>query len=435
MKTFAILLSILGLLGSNMISSGEAIRIASYNIKFFSAGVVNQGDRLDKLKQVIAILDANVIGLQEIADRAGLELLFPPAQWEIVIDDASADDQDVALAVRKDKLKVKSHRFLFPNPQDDTFFPNHRDVLCGEIELLSGAGKFFVMVEHCKSRLGGRSATDSRREGAASRLVDKLKQEFDDLDFVILGDFNDNPDDRSLNILETGNANSPGGPEEIDGPLLVNLMDRLCAQGHVSHGRTPADIETDRIDTIDPDSRQRNNLARGTDANTGDILFDQILFPVWMLDKYVGGSVRVFDHPVAISGSSSTRASDHLPVYAEFDFESITPTPLPNELRIAALLPNPTGADAGREEVTISNGTGNAVNLAGFTLRDKSSNEFKLNGSVPAGSRLTFIMSTNSMPLNNDGDEVTLFDSQSIPKHKVTYSAADVKVGLAIQFP
>jgi len=434
MRILIVVISILRLLGSFTQSLAEVIRIASYNIQFFSTGVVNQGDRLAKLKQVIDLLDANVIGLQEIDDRAALELLFPPAQWEIVIDDASGDAQDVALVVRKDKLKVKSHRFLFPDAQDDTFYPNHRDLLCGEIELLNGAGKFFVMVEHCKSRLGGRSATDSRREGAASRLVEKIRQEFDDTDFVILGDFNDNPDDRSLNILETGDANAAGGPEEIDGPLLVNLMDRLCAEGHVSHGREASDIKNGRIDTIDPNSRQRNNVARGTDVNTGDILFDQILFPVWTLDKYVGGSVRVFDQPVALTGSSSTRASDHLPVYAEFDFQSVTPPPLANELRIVALLPNPAGADAGREEVSIANGTGTSVDLAGYKLRDKAGNEFILAGVVPSNSKLTVIMQSNSMPLNNDGDEITLFNPQGIQKHKVSYSAADVKVAQAINF-
>src|SRR5262245_36515695 len=78
----------------------QAVRVASYNIKFLSTGVSSKGDRLTKLKQVIALLDADVIGLQEIDDRAALELLFPPADWDIYIDDDSNDDQDVAVVVR-----------------------------------------------------------------------------------------------------------------------------------------------------------------------------------------------------------------------------------------------------------------------------------------------------------------------------------------------
>jgi hypothetical protein len=55
------------------------MRVATYNIQFLSTEVVNQGDRLSKLQEVIALLDAHVIGLQEIADRAALELVFPLA--------------------------------------------------------------------------------------------------------------------------------------------------------------------------------------------------------------------------------------------------------------------------------------------------------------------------------------------------------------------
>jgi endonuclease/exonuclease/phosphatase family metal-dependent hydrolase len=54
------------------------VRVATYNIQFLSTDVVNQGDRLGKLREVIALLDAHVIRLQEIADRAALELVFPP---------------------------------------------------------------------------------------------------------------------------------------------------------------------------------------------------------------------------------------------------------------------------------------------------------------------------------------------------------------------
>jgi hypothetical protein len=87
------------------------------------------------------------------------------------------------------------------------------------------------MVHHGKSRAGGRAATDFRREGAARAMIHVL-----DRDFILLGDFNGNPDDRSLNILETGDPNAPGGPEEIDGPFPANLTEPLMAEGHVSHG-------------------------------------------------------------------------------------------------------------------------------------------------------------------------------------------------------
>ena len=79
----------------------QVVRVASYNIKFLSTAVTGQGDRRAKLQEVIDRLEADVIGLQEIKDRAALDLIFPSSQWEIVIDDDSGSDQDVAVVVRK----------------------------------------------------------------------------------------------------------------------------------------------------------------------------------------------------------------------------------------------------------------------------------------------------------------------------------------------
>jgi hypothetical protein len=39
------------------------VRVATYNIKYLSTDVQSQGDRLNKLQQVIELLDADVIGL------------------------------------------------------------------------------------------------------------------------------------------------------------------------------------------------------------------------------------------------------------------------------------------------------------------------------------------------------------------------------------
>lgn len=65
-------------------------------------------------------------------------------------------------------------------------------------------------VHHAKSRFGGRHTTDPRREGAARRLVHKLERAYHDEPYVLVGDFNDSPDDRSLNILEAGLPEMPG---------------------------------------------------------------------------------------------------------------------------------------------------------------------------------------------------------------------------------
>jgi endonuclease/exonuclease/phosphatase family metal-dependent hydrolase len=186
------------------------VRVATYNIQFLSADVVNQGDRLTKLREVITVLDAHVIGLQDITDRAALEHVFPPTEWHLVINDDSPDVQDLAVAVRKPlwvvglpaDLDADDKHFLFAH-ETETLFPNRRDLLAVTVQLPDESATFVVMVHHGKSRAGGRATIDPRREGAARAMMQVFERDFDDQDFILLGDFNDNPDDRSLNILET----------------------------------------------------------------------------------------------------------------------------------------------------------------------------------------------------------------------------------------
>ena len=419
------------------------VRVATYNIKFLSTNVSGQGDRLEKLREVIELLEADVIGLQEIANRAALALVFPPSEWLIVIDDDSNNNQDVALVVRKPfsvlgippDLDADPEHFLFPNASSNNAFPNRRDVLAVEVKAPNEDVTFLVFVQHAKSRFGGRANNDARREGAARAIIQVLEQQFDEKDFILLGDFNDNPDDRSLNILETGMPNAPAGPEHILGPFLLNLTESLLVSGHVSHGRNTSDIVGERINTIDPESRDRNNDARGTNDHTGDILFDQILIPMRMQSRYVQGSVEVFDHAVGVRGNRTTRASDHLPVYADFVFTASVTEPDPAiALRIVALLPNPEGADRGHEQVTIENFSPSQVELDGWKLQDRAGNVFMLEGTVPGNDTFLITMPDFSMPLNNSGDDVSLIDQQGRTAHHVTYSASDVEPGKIVRF-
>ena len=312
-------------------SLGEMLlRVADYNIKFLSVEDLDaKPQRKQRLKTVIEQLKPDILALQEIKDRQALEQLFDSDEWSILIDDDSNDAQDLAIVVRR-PLKFKDRTdldaddadFLFPGPTFENLFRNRRDVLVGVVEI---PGETEPLHVHEKSRLGGRAVTDSIREGAARALVQKLDRDYEDKRFILLGDFNDNPDDKSLNILETGSIDAQGGAEEDDGAFLSNPAEDLVALDKVSHGKSAADInpQTGRIDLVTAGSRARNNDNRGNDTNTGDILFDQILFPAILRSLYVDNSFQIFDAGVAIEGTggqNGDQASDHLPVYADFVF-------------------------------------------------------------------------------------------------------------------
>jgi len=425
----------------------EEVRVATYNIKYLDDGVVDQGDRRDKLIRVIAELDADVVALQEIKSRSALEKIFDEDDWYLIIDDDSNDRQNLALAVRKpllpvghsDGLDAETDDFLFPDQADNQAFPKRRDVLCVQIRTPITEVEFWVMVVHAKARAGGRAATDERRGLAARMLVQRLETEFDEEHYILLGDFNDNPDDRSLNILESGNPYAMGGPEMVQGPFLINLAETLCAEDVVNHGLKSNDIDTDsnRVVTVAPDSRDINNEQRGTDTYTGDILFDQILIPFHMLGNYVDDSIAVLDHPDGVLGNNTTRASDHLPVYADFVFVAVedgSGAPSTARIHIVAALPNPQGQDAGHEQIVLRNVSDEIINLEGWQLIDRGDNSYQLAGELAANEDRTLALTVNTMPLNNSGDTIRIHDDQGSEQDQVTYTHLQVQPGIWIQF-
>jgi len=102
---------------------------------------------------------------------------------------------------------------------------------------------------------------------------------------------------------------------------------------------------------------------------------------------------------------------------------------VPNGVAVVGLLPDPVGRDEGHEAVEIGNNTDQAVDLAGWKLRDRAGNEYRLAGTVAAKGRLRIVMTTPTMPLNNDGDTVLLIDPAGVLRCRVEYTAEQVRAG------
>ena len=432
------------------LAQDTAIRIATYNIKFLNTGIndtsiKDRRDRKERLLAVIEALGADVIGLQEIDDAAALDSVFPQSEWIQIIDDDSGDDQDLAMVVRKstlsvvgstaDRIDADDEHFLFEDASSE-FFPNNRDVLAIELMVNETGETFTLMVVHTKARHGGRKTTEPRRSGASRLLVQKLESEFQDEQVIVLGDFNDTPDDRSLNILETGDPDALASMENEQGEFLVNLTETLLVDEHVSWGKKTNDIDrtTDRIDTTTPGSRAFNFEHRDSDdLNIWDALLDQILITHNLLDNYHHGSIAVFDLGDASRGNNKSRASDHLPVYADFFFGVPDQLDTP-DLTIHACLPNPEGEDKGHETVTLRNNSGGAINLAGHTLTDRAGHALALSGTIGAGDTLVIAIPADKLPLNNTGEDIALTDGSGETLHEVSYTKAQVSPGSEIVF-
>ena len=388
---------------------------------------------------MIESLDADVIGLQEIDDREALEQVFSPTEWIILIDDDSGDDQDVAVVIARDcglevvgfdaDLDADEENFLFPDSSDNNAFPNRRDALAVELRSAGGSESLFIIVQHTKARYGGRLSTAPRRAENSRMLLLKLEERFQDEEFIVVGDFNDSPDDQALNIIEDGNPNARTVMENEPGAFLINLVEPLWARGMCSWGHNSRSIgeSGDTIDLVDPQARAANFHERNSNDNNFHKrnLLDHILIPHSLDGRLAPGSVAIFDGPAGVRNGSRDRASDHLPVYAEFFFAAPQ-----SEVRIVAALPDPDGRDAGNETVTLQSDT--TVSVDGWSLADLAGHRYELTGTVT--NERVIRLPVGKVRLNQNGDTISLFDSAGTIKDHVAYTAEEVSKGEPVTF-
>jgi endonuclease/exonuclease/phosphatase family metal-dependent hydrolase len=274
---------------------------------------------------VLQHLDADLFAFQEVADVAALRKVLPQA-YEIVMTAEGGKGQNLAVAIRAPVQLVSEPVPLFEGPLYDEAFPDQRDPMRLYLHIPS-IGTVAVYVVHFKSRSGGRATTEPRRIAASSLLAAWIRSR-GDKNVIVLGDFNDTPDDASLNILETGNLLAVGRIENEPDPFLVNLCEPLAAEDYVS-------IEVQQLyrgkplEPIARGAREDNDRLRGKDYEypkdvlVQQALFDQILVSPNLSRRVEGRRAKVYAGEDALRGMASGRrgegslASDHLPVYAD----------------------------------------------------------------------------------------------------------------------
>lgn len=309
------------------------MRILTYNIQWFSEDA--NPDRIENVKAILNQLQPNIVAMQEIQSLKALRQLYGP-EWQIAIKDDPKENQEQAIAVRA-PYKLIKFETVFPGPTLDFAFPGGRDVMRAEVEL-PNKQTVVVYSAHLKSRRGGRWVTDEQREMAARLLAGYLKSRPNELS-IVCGDMNDSPDDRSMNILESGDLNARPGPVSFSDPIMVNLMEPLYRKDTVT-----LDLDRkflgDALEPVVEGAYAENEKWRGKEHKFPDDLevtqtcFDQILIRP-SLTKWYSGKTSVFAGVEALRGSNGrttvdektqtvtytekgSQASDHLPVYSDF---------------------------------------------------------------------------------------------------------------------
>ncbi len=186
-----------------------------YDEEFTPEGVKKWNDakyekKLSNMERVffdIAAMDKEyptVIGVCEIENRSILEDIvatkkMAPANYRIVHHD-SPDPRgvDVGFMYRPDVFRIegeKAFRTVVPG------MPNFRtrDILTmwGTID----KEQFLFMVAHWPSRLGGKDASEDKRIAVAEQMkeiADSMVQVYPGMKVIAMGDFNDDPTDKSI---------------------------------------------------------------------------------------------------------------------------------------------------------------------------------------------------------------------------------------------
>ena len=255
-----------------------------------------------------------LIGLSEIENRKVLEDLasqrgLRKGDYKIVHEDGR-DPRGIecALLYRPDLFKYKSHEYVpIADPVDPEYI--YRDILHVQGKGPDGSS-LHIFVNHWKSRSGGELETERQRMFSAITLrkqMDLLMARESDFKVILMGDFNDEPTNRSL----TNGLSALNKRRNIQMGDYYNLFyDLHNIEGKGTYNYKGNWNMLDQIIVSYNLLDQQKGLS--TSYKSGKILKEE-----WMLyvsEKY-GESLpsATYGGPEYFGGPS-----DHLPLYVEF---------------------------------------------------------------------------------------------------------------------
>jgi len=257
-----------------------------------------------------------IIGFCEIENRYVLNKLVydsPLKKFNYHILHRESPDLrgiDVALLFRKDKVSVLKNRFLTINFPFDTASKT-REILYAKL-LLNHQDTLHLFVNHWPSKLGGYAETNAKRKFVASVLrsaVDSILTADHRPNIVIMGDFNDGPDEESLHlVLKAGPENEADNPESLVN-LMWDKMNKISMGTHKYHGEWSI---LDQFIVTASLLDQQNKIH----TSPGDAHIFNADFLLEPDESYFGlKPQRTYSGPKYMGGFS-----DHLPVWIEIKF-------------------------------------------------------------------------------------------------------------------
>ncbi|MEN8158327.1 MAG: endonuclease/exonuclease/phosphatase family protein [Bacteroidota bacterium] len=276
--------------------------------------------KLDDLSRVILSIPEKempaIIGLAEVENRKVVEDLagnrgMKRAKYRIIHEEG-LDPRGIecAMLYRPDLFRYRSHEYI---PVDDPLDPEY---LYRGILHVHGTGpdgsSLHIFMNHWKSRGGGLKKTEKQRMFTAISLrkqLDILLSKESDFRVILMGDFNDEPTNRSI----TSGLSASGKRRNINMGDHFNLLyDLHNLHGAGTYGYKGAWNMLDQVIVSYNLINQKRGLS--TTFEGGSILKEE-----WMLyesEKY-GGKFpsATYGGPEYFGGPS-----DHLPVYVVFTY-------------------------------------------------------------------------------------------------------------------
>ena len=266
--------------------------------------------KIQNTARVLMAIDSvnlpGIIGLAEIENKSVLEDLIlttglKHGNYDIIIENGQDPRGiNVALLFRKNIFRQIDHQAI---PSALSF--KTRDILYVRLLCTSG-DTFHVFINHWKSRQGGAQETEIMRiENAETlkRQTDSVLSVFPQAKLIIMGDFNDEPGDKS--IAETLGIKKPGGTISSTG--LYNLL-----YDHYEKGE--GTLYYKDWDVFDQIIVSGNLLLKKKGKKPFILPVDAHIFkPDWLLYRNKNGELV----PNRTAGSKEYFGgfSDHLPVY------------------------------------------------------------------------------------------------------------------------